>query len=204
MPKLIKNNRKNRRNARANLNRGINAYGRIVDPQQGLFGGTEMKHADFAFNTNVSTTPAQYILSNIGASSSVTGRTGNIIHVKRIDVQFVFNPADAVNFMHTYLLCAYNGQAAIPSFSLWFIPPDSDQYLILKHKTSSSGYPSLNTSSLVSMKHTFPGNGLQLRFDTDQGSSLVYNQLSLVWITDSAAGPHPSVTGYARVFYQDA
>jgi len=202
MPKIIKNNRKNRRNRQI----GLTNYGRLELPSQlGFWRGKQLKHYDLPINTTVTTTGFHLIITGFCAGgATVSSRVGNVIHVRSVDIEFFVNAADATNFIKTYLMLSMNGQAGAPSFTNWYDPPDSDQYLLLRSRLTSSGTPSLNPTTCVKIKHSFPGEGLMVRYDNANTFSEIFNRLSISMVSDSSVAAHPSVYGYSRIYFTDA
>jgi len=180
-------------------------YGRLPNPfQLALFRGVEVKHLDYSIsNYPVSTTPPYFVLTGITQGLTTANRVGNVVQVKMIQVELFAQVADATNFLKTYLICSPNGQSNAPSFSNWSDPPDSDQYIILRDRLTSL-QAALNDTTCIKFKHNFPGPGLTVRWDTSVGNSEIFNRLALCIVSDSSAAPHPTVSGYARIYFTDA
>jgi len=181
-------------------------YGRLVIPEQlGVFRGKPIKHVDATVTGSIQTAGASITLSGqISGGSTITTRIGNLVRIHKIDVEFFVSSADATNFFKTYLLLCYNGQQSAPAFSSWYVPPDSDQYLILEERMTSLSTSGLNTSNRVKMSHRFPGGGLLVRYDTSTNTTEICNRIWLVFVSDSAGAPDPSVYGYARIYFTDS
>jgi len=181
-------------------------YGRLPNPYQlPLFRGAEVKHADYSISNYPCSNPPPFfvITGSIAGGSGVNQRTGNSVLVKMIQVELFAQVADATNFLKTYLIVCPNGQASTPVFSNWSDPPDSDQYIILRDKLTSL-QTALNDTTCIKMKHSFPGQGLLVKWDTATGNSEILNRIALTAVSDSTAVPHPTINGYARIYYTDA
>jgi len=168
-----------------------------------MLGTTPVKHVDIVINASVSLgTFTQNLTGVIATGSTDSTRTGNLVHIKCVNVEYFVNFGDATNFVKSYLLLAYNGQATAPTFSGWMYPPDNDQFLILADRMSAVS-SQLNPSATKKITHMFPGRGLLVRFDTSATGTEIINRLFMTFVSDSSATPDPFVQGYARVYFTD-
>jgi len=203
--KFYKKNRKSRKDTR-NLVTDIVNYGPISQPfATGLWRGLPVKNIDIPLNAYPATTSGSDLVltGSIDRGTSQLNRTGNIIHVLMIDCEYFVNIPDTTNFLYTRLLLCPNGQASAVSYGAVYDLPDADQYVILKQKLTTSTSTALNDTSVVRIRHIFPGRGLMVRFDAGT-SSEIYNRLRVSFVSDSSIAPHPTITGNTRVYFQDA
>lgn len=177
-------------------------YGKTTSSTSMFLGGSELKHYDLTLASGGVTTSGYTtdITSNIAAGSGVTQRVGNQVLLKRIRIEIFAIAGDATNFCKFFLLACPNGQVGGPSFTTWTDYPDDDQFIMLKQRCAS-----VSTSEPKSfvITHTFPGKGLQVRWDTTTGASTICNKILFTMVSDSSAAPHPTVSGLIRVEYID-
>jgi len=179
-------------------------YGRLYTPAQlGMLRSVQLKHIDVSINSSVNTTGSYYSITDIPCGASEITRVGNVIHVKHLDVELFVNYADSTNFVKAFLVVTPNGQQGAPTYASWWYPPDSDGYIVLKESMSSLT-ASLNPTACVRMRHTFPGKGLYVRYDTTSSSSEIMNRIGLSLVSDSSAIPSPTILGYVRIYFTDA
>jgi len=180
-------------------------FGQLPLPfQLGTYRGKNVKHYDQTLTGNIETTGSYINITGIlSGGSTVSNRVGNLIRLLHIDAEFFVSNADTTNFFKTYLVLCYNGQSSSPTFSSWYVPPDSDQFLILSSKMTSTSTTGMNTSNRVIVKHRFPGSGLLVRYDTNSASTEITNRVYLVFVSDSTGAPDPTLTGYARTYFTD-
>jgi len=182
-------------------------YGPTQTSASQLLGNRELKHSDTALGaTDISTTGFVLNPTLISQNTTANGRIGNVIMIKSVAWEYFFSAADATNFVYGYFLACPNGQAAAPSFSTWYTPPDDDQYIVLRKKqvllqSGANGGPQIASWA---GKHTFPGNGLLVHYDSSVNTSEIINRLSFSFVSDSGVITHPTVTGFFRVTYTDA
>lgn len=166
---------------------------------------TEVKHFDQVWNANpISNIGNVLALSQPTQGVGASQRIGNVILVRRIEIDLFFQSADSTNFVRSYLLACPNGQSGVPGFANWYDPPDEDFYIILKRKhltlQNSATTVALGTWNVI---HNFPGSGLMIHYDSATSTSEIFNRLMLVCVSDSSASAHPTVTGSIRVFFTD-
>jgi len=181
-------------------------YGKTLTPPSNMFRGTELKHFDINFSaTSVNTGSYSYALtSQIASGTSATQRIGNVIFLKKIELDFFFGSGDNTNFIRCYLLACPNGQAPVPSFSTWYTPPDEDQYIVLKRKqlVTQNSATTVQLSNWMTT-HNFPGKGMFVHYDTTIGTTEILNRIYITFVSDSSVIPDPTVTGCARVWFTD-
>jgi len=180
-------------------------YGQLPLPfQLGTYRGKFVKHYDQTITGGIETSGSYLNITGILAGgSTVSNRVGNLVRLLQIDAEFFVSNADSTNFFKTYLVVCYNGQSSSPTFSSWYVPPDSDQYLILSSKMTSLSTSGINTSNRVIIKHRFPGSGLLVRYDTSSANTEITNRIFLVFVSDSSGAPDPTLSGYARTYFTD-
>lgn len=166
---------------------------------------TEVKHFDLVWNANpISNIGNVLSLSQPTQGVAANQRIGNIILVRRIEIDLFFLGADSTNFVRGYLLACPNGQSGVPGFANWYDPPDEDFYIILKRKhltlQNSATTVALGTWNCT---HVFPGSGLMIHYDSATSTSEIFNRLMLTCVSDSSASLHPTVTGSVRVYFTD-
>jgi len=171
--------------------------------QWGKSGRPDYKHYDLQISYSVPTTSASDSLTGpIASGATETTLIGNTIFIKQVDLELFVSNADSNNFVKIFLCACPNGQNGAPAYSAWYLPPDNDQYIILKEAMIATS-TNMNTGSCVKFKHTFPGKGLLVRYDTAATQTELINRLWLSYVSDSSVAPHPSIQGYCRVYFTD-
>jgi len=165
--------------------------------------GTEMKHLDVSVGPYTLTTSLNGITpsSYIAGGSTASTRVGNVIRLRHIEIKIVVTPGDLYNLCQSWLLLTPNGQQNFPAASIT-VPPDDDAFVILEQRLFTIGTATRGAYPLT-MRHTFPGQGLTIHYDTNLGNSEIMNRIMYVMVCDSSVLPNPTYQGYIRMWYTD-
>lgn len=179
----------------------------------------ELKTLDYEYALSVASTPVFTDLTQIGQGTSDSTRIGIDIDVSSIYYNLKFILGDTTNFLRVVFFQWHDDRAAAPTYNdifdytLSMVPAYSElasPYAVRGGSTKSftiikdlqinvdAGNPSVVLRGFLTKKFTKKvqyGSASSL-----QGNNHIY----MMYVSDSSAGPNPSMEGWIRLRFRDA
>ncbi len=170
-------------------------------------GRAEMKVYDIYTASTLTTTPYYVAFNGMPPGTAYNERLGRSIHVHAITIRYSFVPADSSNVVRVTVGNYAAGSASMPSTisNSWdnaIRPFAGSLYLDKLIGFPASVSATANTYPSVVFEKTISVN-LPMVWDPAGPTVVTKNQLFVFLQSDSGAVTHPSVNGFARIYYTD-
>lgn len=155
--------------------------------------------------------------------TTISNRIGNEVRLKRLRYQFAFTAGDNTNVIRYIIVRARNAQvpttastmsanilSGVTGVAQICAPVDHTQWDVLHDELFQVHYAPVDGSTATSVaipvcrKGEVDCGNVLLRYSQQTSTNITGKQVIMLFVSDSAIAPNPSVFGYASMEFTDA
>lgn len=161
-------------------------------------------------NVPLSTQGANYPMMEISQGTDQHNRVGNLIKVTSFRLKGILSGGTSNAISRIIIYIPANPDTLLPTTTTVYDPLDQDSYTILSDRlvTTNANGQTLVPFNKICLFNRGRRNGLNVRYQGNQGSDLVRNSICVYFVSSVAhanpAAQKTSFIGYARFYFKDA